>query len=80
MRHVTENVKSNSSTVDRLDDVRMSERDRALAKAHMRDAEFVADLIFRAVADIQSVVALVERGVVGLARRVKSMFVRPAQR
>ena len=80
MRHVTENVKSNSSTVDRLDDVCMSEKDRALAKVHMRDAEFVADLIFRAVVDIQSVVALAERGVVGLARRVKSMFVRPAQR
>jgi len=72
MRNVTENVKSDSSTVDRLDNVRMSERDRALAKAHMRDAELVADLIFRAEADIQSVFALVERGVVGLARRIKS--------
>ena len=80
MRCVIERTKSDSSIVDLLDNVCMSERDRALAKIQMQDAEFIVELIYRTAEDLHTVIALVERGVVGLARRVKSTFVRPAQR
>ena len=47
--------------VERLDNVRMSESDRRLAKAQVRQAEAVIDLIARAVAAIRSILALPQR-------------------
>jgi hypothetical protein len=37
-----------SSMDQRIDSIRVSESDRQIAKEHMRDADFVADLVCRA--------------------------------
>ncbi|HKC44111.1 MAG TPA: hypothetical protein VKC64_09800 [Burkholderiales bacterium] len=50
-----------SRIVERLDHVWMSESDRRLAKAQVRQAEAVIDLIARAVAAIRSVFVLPQR-------------------
>jgi len=50
-----------SRIAERLDHVWMSESDRRLAKAQVRQAEAVIDLIARAVAAIRSVFALPQR-------------------
>jgi len=47
--------------VERLDHVRMSESDRRLAKAQVRQAEAVIDLIARAAAAVRSAVVLPQR-------------------
>ena len=47
--------------MERLDNVRISESDRRLAKAQVRQAEAVIDLIARAVAAIRSTLALPQR-------------------
>jgi len=45
MRHIGKKMTCNSSMVDRLDQIRMSKEDLALAKASMRQAELIADLV-----------------------------------
>ena len=49
------NTDSHSSMDQRIDRIRVSESDRQIAKEHMRDADFVADLICRAAESLRSV-------------------------
>jgi hypothetical protein len=43
------------SSMDRhIDELRVSESDRQIAKEHMRDADFVADLVCRAAENLRS--------------------------
>ena len=44
-----------SSMDRRIDSIRVSESDRQIAKEHMRDADFVADLVCRATENLRSV-------------------------
>jgi len=44
-----------SSMDQRIDSIRVSESDRRIAKEHMRDADFVADLVCRAAESLRSV-------------------------
>jgi hypothetical protein len=48
------NVNSYPSMDRRIDNLRVSEGDRQIAKEHMRDADFVADLICRATENLRS--------------------------
>jgi hypothetical protein len=63
-----------------LDDVHMSASERERAKAYMRQAELLADFVVRAFAAMQSLIALTERGARSLARRMKLVTAKPAQR
>jgi len=45
----------------RIDSIRASESDRQIAKEHMRDADFVADLICRATEKLRSAEGLLSR-------------------
>ena len=48
------NADSYSSMDRRIDSIRVSERDRQIAKEQMRDADFVADLVCRAAESLRS--------------------------
>ena len=61
-------------TYHRLDDVHMSEIDREHAKAHMRSAELVLDLLSCLLAKTRSVSAALGRRVVDLAQRIHNSF------
>jgi len=45
---MSKKVNGFSSLDERIEGIRMRESDRRIAKAHMRDADVVADLILRA--------------------------------
>ena len=55
------NANSYSSMDQRIDSVRVSESDRQIAKEHMRDADFVADLICRATEKLRSADGLLSK-------------------
>ncbi len=63
----------------RLDDVQMSAIDREHAKGHMRSAELTIDFVADVVASTRSLIALVERHVMSVARRIQTLVVKPAQ-
>ena len=52
---MTKNTNVHSSMDRRIDSIRASESDRQIAKEHMRDADFVADLVCRAAESLRSV-------------------------
>ena len=49
------NANSYSSMDRRIDSIRVSESDRQIAKEHMRDADFVAELVCRAAESLRSI-------------------------
>ena len=51
---MTKNGDAYSSMDQRIDSIRVSESDRQIAKEHMRDADFVADLVCRAAEKFRS--------------------------
>jgi hypothetical protein len=55
------NMNTNSSMDQHIDNIRVSESDRQIAKEHMRDADFVADLICRATGNLRSTEGLLGR-------------------
>ena len=50
-----------SSIDQHIENIRVSESDRQIAKEHMRDADFVADLICRAVENLRSAEGLLSK-------------------
>ena len=55
------NTNAYSSMDQRIDNIRVSESDRQTAKEYMRDADFMADLIWRAVDNLRSTEGLLGR-------------------
>ena len=55
------NTDSHSSMDQRLESIQVSKSDRRIAKEHMRDADFVADLICRATEKVRSAEGLLSR-------------------
>ena len=55
------NANSYSSMDQRIDSIRVSESERQIAKEHMRDADFVADLVCRATEKLRSAEELLSR-------------------
>ena len=51
---MAKNGNAYSSMDQRIDSIRVSESDRQVAKEHMRDADFVADLVCRASENLRS--------------------------
>ena len=66
-----EQATNSLSTVDRLDQIRMSPDERRTARASMRQAELIADVLMRANEDLRHVFGLVGRAISALARRGK---------
>jgi hypothetical protein len=60
---MTKNMNSYPSMDQRIDSMRVSRRDRQIAKEHMRDADFVADLVCRAAGNLRSAERLLSRAV-----------------
>ena len=58
---MTKITNSYSSMDKRIDSIRVSESDRQIAREHMRDADFVADLICRATEKLLSAEGLLSR-------------------
>ena len=57
------NMNSYSSMDQRIDSIHASRSDRQIAKEHMRDADFVADLVCRASENVRSAERLLRRAV-----------------
>lgn len=66
------------SLADYLDNIQMDPSDRAVAKAHMRNAEQIADFICATEARVLSVIAKIKGGCGILAQRLASAFRKPA--
>jgi len=60
---VIKNMNSYSSMDQRIDSIHASPSDRQIAKEHMRDADFVADLVCRASENVRSAERLLRRAV-----------------
>jgi len=60
---VIKNMNSYSSMDQRIDSIHASRSDRQIAKEHMRDADFVADLVCRASENVRSAERLLRRAV-----------------
>ena len=60
-REAVINMNAYSSMDQRIDNIRVSESDRQIAKEHLRDADFVADLIFRAAENLRSAEGLLSK-------------------
>jgi len=58
---MAKNGNAYSSMDQRIDSIRVSESDRQVAKEHMRDADFVADLVCRATEKLRSAEELLSR-------------------
>ncbi len=56
-------MNSYSSMDQRIDSMHASPSDRQIAKEHMRDADFVADLVCRASENVRSAERLLRRAV-----------------
>ena len=52
---MTSRMNPHSSMEQRIDQIGLSKSDRRIAKEHMREADFVADLICRAAENLRSV-------------------------
>ncbi len=66
-----EQATNSLSTVVRLDQIRMSPDKRRIARASMRQAELIANMLMRANDDLRRVFGLVGRAISALARRSK---------
>ena len=67
-----ERVTRTTSSVDRLDQIRMRPDKRRIAQASMRQAELIADMLVRANDGLRYVLGSIGRGIGALARRSKS--------
>jgi hypothetical protein len=71
---------NNLGTADGLARIRMSPGKRRMARASMRQAELIVDLLMRANDDLRRVFGFVRRGINALARRSKVPAVAPEWR
>ena len=78
MTNISKTSERLPSLADYLDDIPMNPSDRAVAKAHMRNAEQIADFICAAEARLLSAIAKIKTGGGVLAQRVASAFKKPA--
>jgi hypothetical protein len=69
--------KTSVSTLDRLDQIRMSPSERQRARAYLRQAELLADILIRVDADLRLMFGFVGRGISAFAHRGKPPHVTP---
>ena len=65
------------STLDQLDQIRMSPSERWRARAYLRRAEFLADILMRVDANLRHAIGFVGRGIGAFACRSKAPTVTP---
>ena len=65
------------NTLDRLDQIRMSASDRRMAKAYLRQAELLADMLMWVDAGLRRVLGFAGHGIGALARRSRMRDVTP---
>ncbi len=80
MKAMTDTAVDRSSAYARLDAMHISEEERRLAKASLRQGELIAELLLRAVADARAITQGVEHAAVSLANGVKTLFARSVER
>ena len=68
---------SSVSTLDQLDQIRMSPSERWRARAYLRQAEFLADILMRVDANLRRAIGFVGRGSSAFACRSKAPTVTP---
>jgi hypothetical protein len=68
---------SRQTNADRLDAIRLSPSERRTARASMRQAELIVDMLIRANDDLRKCFEFVARGIGALARRRKVSAVGP---
>ena len=66
-----------TNTRDQLDQVRMSPGERRMARAYLRQADLLADVLMRADTELHAAFASVGRGIGALVRRGKVPAARP---
>jgi CRISPR/Cas system-associated exonuclease Cas4 (RecB family) len=79
MKAATESNANRSDIFKRMDSVRMNKVDRRHAEESLRDGERIAEVLFRAAADLRSIVESVEHAAASLADAVRAMFAKPAK-
>jgi hypothetical protein len=79
MKPTTDNAADKSSAVTRLDTIRMSKEQRRQAYASLHDAELIAELVLRAVADMRAIARGVEHAAASLASGIKAMLAKPVK-
>lgn len=72
-----EQATSRLSTLAQLDQIRMSPGERRMARAYLRQAELLADMLMRIDADLGHALAFAWRGIGALGRRGKVPAARP---
>ena len=65
------------STLDQLDQVHMNPGERRMARAYLRQAELLADLLMRLDADLRHAFGFVGRGIGAVSARGKVSAARP---
>ena len=80
MTRFSQKLERCSTMIDRLDDVRMSPSDRARAIAYIQQAESFVSFVVAAAKHIRRFIAVFQRGITGLSRTIKVMFVKPVRR
>jgi hypothetical protein len=73
-----EQATNSASACYQLDRVRMSPAERRMARAYLRQAELLADMLLRVDAVFRRVLGFAERGISALAHRSKVPPVTPA--
>ena len=77
MKAITDKAADRSNVYGRLDTIQMSELERSRAKASMRNADLVVELVLRAAADMRAVAQGVAHAAAGLASGIKTTLVKP---
>jgi len=72
-----EPVTDRLSTLNQLDQIRMSPGARRTAKACLRQAELLADMLMRVDAELRHAIGFAARGIAAFARRSRRPVARP---
>ena len=79
MKATTDKAADRSGVLTRLDTIRMGEHERWRANGSLRNGEFIAELVLRAVADMRAIACYVEHVTTSLASWIKAMFAKPVK-
>jgi hypothetical protein len=77
MKHLYEQETNSLGAGDRLDQIRLSPAERRMARASMRQAELIAEMLMRANKELRQVFGFVRRCSSSLARRSKASVASP---
>ena len=79
MKAITDKAADRSNVYARLDTIQMSELERRHAKASMRNADLIVELVLRAAADMRAVAQGVVHAAASLASGIKATLAKPVK-